>query len=473
MKRIFSLVLSIFIAMTFFFCSAQAKENELGLTYEQYQLPNGLLPLGVLGIHFLMHFSAHFYAGLVGYEAVSGNRGGYFGLGVDAGLQYPLYQSLWTDAGLRVGGAGGQNSPVGGGLFLQPYIGLKYCFPLFAAEVTYSYIDFPSGQISSDQIGLGFSFPLQTFSQHKHEKNYMAILVRNSFPESTTKDTAGKKDAAQFQSLGIEVGHFFTKTLFAFGNFVGALHGRLNGYAQSILGIGYAYPFTTSKKFSLIGKMGAGSAGGGAVDTGGGLMIEPSVGLEYRFIRTMGVECNVSYVNAINGSFSAKEANLLLKYYFDKNQSTDRFLKQWRIRILNQTYLNPRVNSGENNPNMQLLGIDIDYLIKKHYYATGQTAFAYSGRKTGGYFSGMLGIGVESSVVSSHFPVSIFSEILVGTAGGAGLDISSGALYEPVIGLNEAINAVVALQVSAGRLIAVRGHFNSTTINVGLTFLWA
>lgn len=449
--------------------SAQACNTEFGISYEQYRMPNHLPALGVLGIHALKYFSSHFYGGLVGFEGVSGNKGGYFGLGLDGGAQYPVWKSLSADAGVRVGGAGGRDSPVGGGLFVEPYVGLKYPFSFFTAGLEYSYIDFPSGQISSDQIGVGISFPLRDEEKIYTGKNYIALLARESIPSADTKDTAGNKDTAEFQSVGVELGHFLSRDFFAYGNFVGAFHGRLNGYAQSILGLGYQYPL--SEKFSVIGKIGAGSAGGGGVNTGGGFIVEPNFGVEYDFVKSLGVELNGGYVDAPYGKFQASEINFLLKYYFRQENASTEFLKKWRMRILNQTYLSPKNNAGGYNPTMQLLNVDFDYFIKKYFYATGQTAFAYSGRNTGGYFSGLLGAGLQSRNFSSNVPVSVFAELLGGTAGGAGLDISSGALVEPNAGINYAINKNFGLQLSAGQLIAVRGHFNSTVVSAGITIM--
>ena len=112
---------------------------------------------------------------------------------------------------------------------------------------------------------------------------------------------------------------------------------------------------------------------------------------------------------------------------------------------------------------MQLLNVDFDYFIQKRWYATGQTAFAYSGKNTGGYFSGMLGAGGETPMFGNHFYG--FGELLVGTGGGAGLDIGEGALYEPVAGLGYAVTSTTSVQLSVGRLMAFIGRFNSTVMN--------
>lgn len=450
------------IGAILFFTVTRAQTISVGVGYEQYHMPRNIPALGVVTLHGIMHFYPYFYSGLVGYEAVSGNRGGYFGLAVDAGLTHPIYHAWWADAGLRVGGAGGQNSPVGGGLFLEPYAGVQYHFNPFRIGLEYSYITFPSGDITSHQIGVELFFPT-TFACEKNEgKNYVAVLGRTSMPASNTRDTAGKSDTARFESLGIEAAHFLERKFFIFGNFVGAIHGRLNGYAQSILGLGYAFPLTVSHQLNFIVRAGAGSAGGGAVNTGGGLIVEPAVGFEYRVTKPFAIELNGGYVDALHGSFHATEINFLLKYYVNARVISE-LENHWRIRVFNQTYLKPRAADGNINPTMQLLSVGLDYFMRHYFYITGQTAFAYVGKQTGGYFSGMLGVGVQKGW--------FFSEILAGTAGGAGLDIHSGALFEPVIGVNYFLNKTLGLQISAGQLIAFQGRFNSTVINAGLNYL--
>jgi len=445
------------------------------ITYEQWHMPNGLKPMGVVGLHGLVDFKPWLYGGLGLYSAVSGQNGGFFGLALEGGVQHTLFSKIAIDGGIRVGGAGGHTTPVGGGLFYEPYIGLKYHFTRVTTGIYYSYVHFDTGSINSHQIGFSLSTPFHfhyfsgSTAKSSHSDNYIAALVKSYFPTSDTLKFNNQSMQSDIEFLGVELGHYLKKRILLFFNFSGAFHGNQNGYADELLGIGYRFPLFHLSALNGIVKMAAGSGGGGSVNTGGGFIYSPTLGVEYRFTPAFGVELNGGYIAAPEGHFKAGEASLLLKYYFSHVHGDYSHSKPWRIRIDNQTYFKPRSSSGSDNPTMQLLGFDVDYFMKHYFYLTGQTAFAYIGKNTGGYFSGLLGVGAETSEIKKTH-LSLFSELLAGTAGGAGLSIGDGALVEPVAGLEYHLNRAVDLQTSVGCLYAIKGDFRPITLTVGLGY---
>jgi hypothetical protein len=477
---------------------------ESRITYEQYQMPDKIQPLGVVGLHGLIDLTPWSYAGAGLYSAVNGESGGYFALALEGGIQHRLYQQLFFDGGIRVGGGGGRNTPVGGGLFYQPYLGLKYNLGNFRAGLYYSYINFVYGQIKSSHLGLELAVPITfNYATAYHinsglhysdinfpliqylgsSKNYIAAVGKIYFPNQGVTDNNGRIMNSHIGFLGIEAAHYFSQHVFVFFNMAGALHGRQNGYADELLGAGYRFPLLRSESWDGIIKLGAGSGGGGSINTGGGFIYSPMLGLEYHINPKLGVELNGGYVAAPSGNFKAKEASVLLKYYVsnailqpvsrDTYHTTDAektsSFQAWRIRVLHQTYLHPRSESGEINPTMQLLGLNFDYFISRYFYLTGQTAFAYKGKQTGGYFSGMIGVGGETPTFSNNH-VNLFAEALGGAAGGAGLDIGEGALVEPLVGINYQANDALGFQASIGRLIAIKGQFKPTILNFGIIY---
>lgn len=473
------------------------------ISYEQYTMPNDIPSLGVLGLHALVDFNASFYGGLGLYSAVNGDSGGYFALALEGGLQHPLWKKILIDGGARVGGGGGRRTPVGGGIFVEPYLGLKYDFDWIRTGAYYSYINYLDGKIESQQVGLELTLPF-TFSYvtanelnpcsyfsslhfpSVHEvgstQNYIAGVMRTYLPNEGVMTDHGLLMASHFEFVGFEAAHYLTDHAYLFFNFSGAFHGHQNGYADELLGLGYRLPVRGTPIDGIV-KFGAGSGGGGDVSTGGGFIYAPMLGLEYHLNQHVGIEVNGGYVQAPTGDYQGKEISLLLKYYFsdakllpgapdqddEMKRADDSQFESWRIRLLNQTYLKPKSESGQINPTMQLMGTDFDYYVARYFYLTGQAAFAYVGRQTGGYFSGLIGLGVESPVFF-HECLNLFGEFLGGTAGGAGLDIGQGALIEPVLGLQYHLNEALALQASVGRLIAVQGQFSSTTLNGGIAY---
>lgn len=474
---------------------------EVRLTFDRYKMPDNIATMGVIGIHALANFTPNWYGGIGFYGSISGQNGGYFALSLDGGYQHKITGPLWFDIGNNIGSGGGKNAPVGGGLYIQPHVGLSYHTKYFSIGPYYSYVNFFDGGIKSNQFGISLSLPTSaSYADPSYygisfvsktdspsftlSKNYLAILGQLFIPKNGTTDTSGNVNDNNIKMVGIELGHFINKHALVFAQITGAFSGRINGFASALFGIGYQLPLAFNNNIKLAGKLGVGSAGGGNVETGGGFIIHPQLGLEYSFNKSLAASLYGGYLDAPKGDFKVKTIELGLKYYFTNttlgNHDDDNFTNEiftyhdWRIRLLNQTYFNPRANDGSSTPCIQLLNLNLDYYLNSYFYATGQTAFAYDGKglATGGYFSGMLGMGLQTPK-HTKLGFSSFGEILFGTAGGIKLDIGSGALIEPILGINYQITPYWGLQASIGRLIALHGDFNTTTLNAGLTYKFA
>ncbi len=464
------------------------------LSYEPIKLPDNLPTMGVLGTHALINFTRHWYGGAALYGAVNGQAGGYLAMSLDGGFQHPLYKKLWIDIGASLGAGGGRIQQVGGGLYIQPRAGLSYHFKYFNLGANYNYINFINGSIKSQQWGVTLSVPT-TFSYANATwiektihaaynialaRNYMALIGSAYFPSSSNRTTDGQSYSNDMELMGIEAGHYFNPHWFIFGQGQGAFHGHKNGFAIFQFGAGAQWHLNSNSngKLSLITKLGIGSSGGGGIDTGGGLIIQPTAGLEYRLNQNLALEANGGYLTAPSGHFNNVTGALLLKYYFNKANlahsapPTDNTLtyQGWRIRLLNQTYFRPRNDLGGTNRTMQLIGLNIDHWLNRYFYATGQSSYAYSGQSSGGYFTGMLGIGSQLPI--SRY-VSLFIEALAGAAGGGGLDVAGGAVYEPIGGINIQCSPSWNIQLSAGQIMAFSGKLHSTTLNAGIGYSFA
>lgn len=470
------------------------------ITYEQFKMPEDIPPMGITGIHMLLDLFPSFYAGLGLYGALNGDSGGFFALALEGGLQYEIWHKFIIDGGARVGGGGGGGAPVGGGLFIEPYAGLKYDFGSFRAGAYYSYVNFVYGDIKSQQVGAEINFPftldyatahylsprtrfsdlqfpsLQRLGERQY---YFAGMTRAYFPLSHIRSISGAPLGTAIEFLGFEVGYYLLDELFLFFNFNGALHGEQNGYADELLGLGYRYAMK-SIPLDLQLKLGLGSGGGGGVNTSGGFIFEPTIGLEYHLNSILGIEINGGVVFSDGETFQATETSFLLKYYLsnailsstrDKADELEPVpgFQPWRARLLHQTYFNPRNELGETAPNVQLFGPQFDFFFMRYLYVTGQSVFAYQGQASGGYFTGLLGFGVQTPAMFNH-RVSLFAEIMAGAADGSSFDMEQGAVYEPVIGLNFHVNHALGLQASVGRLAAFRGDFHPVTFNAGLFY---
>jgi len=90
------------------------------------EMPFTIIPneqnLGFTGIHYNLLLDKSFYSGIGIYSAVSGFRGGFFTLGVNAGIKKYFSNKFYIDTGFHFGGGGGgTGAPDGGGAFILPH----------------------------------------------------------------------------------------------------------------------------------------------------------------------------------------------------------------------------------------------------------------------------------------------------------------------------------------------------------------
>ena len=104
----------------------QAQRRSESIITEAYLDSARAEPILLVGGQFDRFLNEHFYIGGVIVGAISGGVGGY-GLGaLTLGNRWPLNPSLAIDTRLNVGGAGGGGVRAGGGLLVEPLIGITW-----------------------------------------------------------------------------------------------------------------------------------------------------------------------------------------------------------------------------------------------------------------------------------------------------------------------------------------------------------
>lgn len=475
------------------------------LNFELVDMPDhGERKMGFLGINYLIDLQNWLYAGVAGYGAVTGERGGLFTLGVETGMKLAIFPDIFVDGGIYAGGGGGKTSLVGGGLMLRPHVGAAYGFEYFKVGVDASKVYFPDGSINSNQIAFNLEIPTEItyaapprdhrldhviYTDNKAEpyfdfnKYYLSALGQ-VYLQSNSTDDLGNNDSSTLQLVGIEAGRFFSPFWFGFIKAAGAFAGNHNGYMDVLGGVGGHYAIPAMPQVAVNGRMAVGMGGGGNVDTGGGLLLEPSIGLQYQFMPSLSAELAGGFLGAPDGKFHAYTITGKVSYAMllgdTETQPTkahfieEYYLQSWRVNLFNQTYFNPQRKSGETNSNhsVNLVGIKIDDFVASNLYLSGQAASAYAG-KAGGYSSGMLGVGWLTDPFFAE-RMNASAEVLFGAGGGGGLNVSGGAIVNPVLGLHYNFSRYIAASATAGRIMSVGGgKLNATTLTAGLTFKFA
>ncbi|MGZ8983672.1 MAG: hypothetical protein ACXW11_06935 [Methylotenera sp.] len=465
------------------------------MTYESLKLPDGE-NMGMLAGNLLFDVSNKLRLGVGSYGAIRGERGGFITLGVEGEVQQRLSPSWLGHAGLFVGAGGGRGGYAlsGGGLMLRGDVGLTYetaGFGNFGFGV--SHVQFPSGVITSTQPYIQYEYPFHSLLVHgwtadspndNHARvdpvqpgaSEFSMVARNYIiPSSAVRDN-GQPQHSSMQLLGVEWLSYLGDRWFLKLESEGAMGGENNGYMQILAGGGYRLPITRSTAIKL--HAAAGPAGGGGVDTGGGLLLDAGVSLQQNLTEHTALELSVGEVRAPSRSFEALSLALKLNYQFGLPNISSQAVswsalrdfdtKPMRVRMANQTYFkaDPQWRNRSVDQSVSNLGVQIDYFVSPHWFVTGQGLAAYAGN-AGAYMTGQVGAGTQWPVSERWF---VEGEALLGAAGGGGLAVGGGLVGQVNASVGYHLSNALSVMATAGRIDALRGDFKANVAGVSLAY---
>lgn len=377
--------------------------------------------MGLLGLGYFIDINKNYYIGTSVYGAVSGERGGFFVLGIDGGYKYHINDKSSIEAGLFLGGGGGGSAPQGGGLMLRPHVSYNYDFDSFKLGLGLSSVKFPNGDISSNQVFLQAEIPFNETYLKGHQYNltptynsiknqlgtslystYMATIIEHYTPFGDVHNVKTKN----FQLVGFEYGGYLNKNTFVFIQTSGAMAGDAGGYMEVLSGLGYKYNFKNTP-ISADARFEIGAAGGGQVDTGGGLVTKIKTGLSYDITNNFSLRGDVGYMDSIGGDFKAKTYGINLVYNLKtpsmkelKKASNNILLNSspTSITVTHKSYLKSNtmlINKSAEAKQIDLIGLKIRKHLNPNTYITGEAYGAYEG-DAGGYAEGLIGFGLQS-----------------------------------------------------------------------------
>lgn len=454
------------------------------------ELPNNDPNMGYTGIHYNLMLNDWSYAGIGIYGAVSGNKGGFFTLGVNTGIKKYLSDNFYLDTGFHFGGGGGAAAPDGGGAFILPHFNLGYDFKKFSINSGWSYVDFfDGGNIKGHQINIGLEIPLDyTYSNYEaSESEYSFTDLKKSDWNINSKKTSlmlhlntlkingntqGINNGKTIKLAGFELASYFTKNWFAFLKVDGAFDGIKAGYMDVFLGGGYLYAFNKNNT-NILAKFGVGAAGGGGIDTQGGFLLYPDISIEQRIFNDLFIAVNKGFVLSPNSHFNTSSLGVGLKYYIerngiiaDKSFSNGKF-KGFEVIVKQDLYIDANRDTNVSE-DMHQISLQINLDLNKNIYVTGQTSFANFGN-AGAYAEGIVGLGARTNPFLND-KVTFFGQVLGGAAGGGDISTGEGLIAKPSAGLNYKLNNTLSFRTAAGLVKAKGGSLSSTFINFGLKY---
>ncbi len=463
----------------------------MNVTFEQVTLPKNE-HMGLMGASFLYETNEWLSLGGSAYGALTGQRGGFITLGLAAEARKEITDLIEINSGFFVGAGGGRGGFTlqGGGLMLRYHLGMQInSDELGELGAGLSYVDFPNGNIHSAQPYISYKYPFraliapgwldQIYWMHNPDDNisparHEFALVYRSYlvPNGVLADDGGAQHPS-VRLLGVEWQRYLNEHVFLKIESEGALGGRSNGYMQILFGGGYR--FSISRRTALKLSASLGPAGGGNVATGGGLLIDAAVALHHSLGNSLFVEIGGGLVNAPDGDFRAASLAGKIGYRFatpDVRDSTvlladlaDYKPGNLRIRMTQQNYF--QAASGWRNHhaglNVNLLGFQADYFLSRNIYMSGQGIAAYKGQ-AGGYMTGLVGAGLHFPLFGG--PLFLETEALAGAAGGGGLDVSGGFVWQGNAGIGYQLSDAHSLIGMYGYMSAPRGKFRARVLSL-------
>jgi hypothetical protein len=472
------------------------------LTSETLTLPSGE-KMGMVGGDVMVDVTDTLRLGVGSYSAVRGERGGFITLGVSGEMRQRLSPSWVGHAGLFVGAGGGRNgySPTGGsdtlsggGLMLRGDVGLTYETAGYGnIGFGVSHVKFPSGVISSTQPYLQYEYAFHSLLSPgwqvaenqgnsagmgtvKPAAHEFSMVARNYKIPASVVRADGTPQHASMALLGVEWLSYVDDRWFLKLETEGAMGGESNGYMQILAGGGYRFPITRSTSVKL--HAAAGPAGGGGVDTGGGLLLDTGIALAQKISHRTALELSLGEVRAPSQSFRAHSVALKLNYLFDMPEVSAsavswRDVQQFdpqnlRIRVANQTYFKaaPQWRNRSVDESVSNLGVQLDYFVNPNWFVTGQGIAAYAG-DAGAYMTGQIGVGTQWPLSERWF---VEGEALVGAAGGGGLAVGGGLVMQGNASVGYRLSKALSVMATAGRIDALRGDFKANVAGVSAVY---
>lgn len=430
---------------------AKIIDNSIRFSYQNLKFNNE--HLGLLETSYLFNLNK-IYLGISVYSAVSGKRGGFFTGGIVGGIKFPISKFIW-DNGIFIGGGGGGSAPQGSGLMIKTYSGLLFPYKNFDFGFNINHIKFKDSQINSTQIGFLIDYNFKDIYFFKRPKNLYGIygsenitfspLILEYFPINS-KTTINTKQT-NFTLIGAEISKDY-ENFFTFLSVGGAISGNSDGYAEYLFGIG--------KKFTYLKlKAALGAGGGGRVKTKGGLIYKLETESNFKYLNT-----SIGYMSAIDG-IKALYGKVSFSHHFSFITTGNKFLEfdpqKFKFSFYSESYFpSSTIRKNNNSKRLDILNISIGEYLYDNFLTFITAGSAYNGN-SGGYAVGMFG--------GEYDYKNFFLRASIGAAGGGNVDVGGGMITKIEAGIKYK-NYFIGL----GRIKAINGRLNTTTISFGINF---
>ena len=478
--------------------SVQVFPNRYRLSWETVSMDTEA-DLGFVGIGFdlfnLVKNNNTIYVGINSYSAVTGIRPGLITLGMSAGWSPRLTKSgLYLDLGAFVGGGGGGGAADGGGLIVRPHLDLEQRFGNLGIRFGVSRIDFPTGEITGNQVNVGISytgnnyFKVQPSSFKKISSEQLdtsplrVAIVGTQYFNLKEGSVPSKPNVSNVGLVGFQIERIINPYFYGMLKLNGAYSGGTDGYMSIFVGAGGKLPVIRNY-VNLESRLLFGPTGGGGVESGGGATAQAEVGLTFLLGKGYDLKVMTGKTWSPWGPFDTNHVEVGVGKSFDRlfPKKLDKEVKGFNIdskeflvnhmafSVYNRTYFPPDATTKSGTPylsSFNSLAFEIQKYIGERFSINGGTVWAYQG-EYGAYAEGLLGATYYQPIFNK---TKLSIKAMFGAAGGGDIDLGGGLLFQYALGLERNLSEKWDFLLHVGKVQPLEGNFTPISVDFGLKF---
>jgi hypothetical protein len=256
----------------------------------------------------------------------------------------------------------------------------------------------------------------------------------------------------------------------------GAYGGKVDGLAQVFAGA--SYEFCRQGAWRCHAGLMLGSAGGGDVHSGGGVLGRVLVGGQRELGRHWQGLFEVGQTSALNAPFNAFTVTFGLGYRYETLLSKPGEVSGWsdnghwkrnRVRAGVQRYFadpSSLRKSGVGEDYVDLLTLKLDSFVSRQAFLTGQALGAFDG-EAGGYAVGLLGAGYQYPLAAGFF---LEGELTAGAGGGGGISAGDGLLIQPMVSFGKVMTSQLSLALQLGYVTSWDAELSADVVEISMNY---
>jgi len=270
------------------------------------------------GFEFDSYFTDNWFAFFKADGAFHGIQGGYMDLFLGAGYHFSMNKNrtnILAKFGIGAGGGGGADT--GGGFLVYPDISIEQkIYNNVYFSINKGYLSSPNQNFTSSTLGFGIKYYVDHSGTNTNSTSNVKFKGMEIFIGQEMYMNAKRmlQPTADMHQIALQLNIFLSRNIYLAGHTSFANFGNAGAYAEGIVGIGYQTKPLANKKVQLFTQILAGAAGGGDISTGQGLIIKPSIGVNYQLNNSLKIRTAIGKVKARGGTLNSTSVSLGLNY---------------------------------------------------------------------------------------------------------------------------------------------------------------